>query len=218
MAAAIKNVRTTGMVISRPVAFVLVLIYMIQSVALLYLIYDKYENERLIYRQKAQIKELKEKLVIQDILRDLQSDLGVGEMGRLTNSVYTESKRYGYDPLFILALIKVESSFEKDAISNKGAMGYLQMKPSTGIDLARRGGIDWEDKYSLFRSDYNLHLGTLYLSELIFKFKNIKHAIIAYNLGETETRRRLRADEPLPKYYVKRVMDTYHEFREKYAS
>ncbi|NIP43478.1 MAG: lytic transglycosylase domain-containing protein [candidate division Zixibacteria bacterium] len=217
MAAAVKNVRTTGMVISKPVAFVLVLIYMIQSVALLYLIYDKYENERLIYRQQAQIKELKEKLVIQDILRDLQSDLGAGETRRLANSVYSESKKYGYDPLFILALIKVESSFKKRAVSNKGAMGYMQMKPSTGWDLAQRGDIAWEDKYSLFRSDYNLHLGTLYLSELIFKFKNLKHAIIAYNLGETETRRRLIADEPLPKNYVDRVLDTYHEFREKYA-
>jgi len=205
------------MVISRPVAFILVLIYMIQSVALLYLIYDKYENERLIYRQQAQIRELKEKLVIQDILRDLQSDLGAGEIGRLTNSVYSESKKYGYDPLFILALIKVESSFNKRAISNKGAMGYMQMKPSTGWDLAQRGGIDWQDKYSLFRSDYNVRLGTLYLYELVFKFKNLKHAIIAYNLGETETRRRLRSDEPLPKLYVKRVMDTYNEFRERYA-
>ena len=205
------------MVISRPVAFILVLIYMIQSMALLYLIYDKYENERLIFRQQAQIRELKEKLVIQDIIQDLQSNLGPGEIGRLTNTVYTESKKYGYDPLFLLAVIKVESSFKKRAVSNKGAMGLMQMKPSTGSDLARRGGIDWSGKYNLFDPKYNVRLGSLYLYELILKFKYLKHAIVAYNLGETETRRRLRSDEPLPRSYVERVLDAYNDFREKYA-
>ena len=205
------------MVISRPVAFILVLIYMIQSMALLYLIYDKYENERLIFRQQAQIRELKEKLVIQDIIQDLQSNLGPGEIGRLTNTVYTESKKYGYDPLFLLAVIKVESSFKKRAVSNKGAMGLMQMKPSTGSDLARRGGIDWSGKYNLFDPKYNVRLGSLYLYELILKFKDLKHAIVAYNLGETETRRRLRSDEPLPRSYVERVLDAYNDFREKYA-
>ncbi len=217
MPAKLKTIRTAGMVISRPVAFILVLIYMIQSMALLYLIYDKYENERLIFRQQAQIRELKEKLVIQDIIQDLQSNLGPGEIGRLTNTVYTESKKYGYDPLFLLAVIKVESSFKKRAVSNKGAMGLMQMKPSTGSDLARRGGIDWSGKYNLFDPKYNVRLGSLYLYELILKFKDLKHAIVAYNLGETETRRRLRSDEPLPRSYVERVLDAYNDFREKYA-
>ncbi|MBD3218476.1 MAG: transglycosylase SLT domain-containing protein [candidate division Zixibacteria bacterium] len=217
MPAKLKTIRTAGMVISRPVAIILVLIYMIQSMALLYLIYDKYENERLIFRQQAQIRELKEKLVIQDIIQDLQSNLGPGEIGRLTNTVYTESKKYGYDPLFLLAVIKVESSFRKRAVSNKGAMGLMQMKPSTGSDLARRGGIDWSGKYNLFDPKYNVRLGSLYLYELILKFKDLKHAIVAYNLGETETRRRLRSDEPLPRSYVERVLDAYNDFREKYA-
>jgi soluble lytic murein transglycosylase len=217
MPAKLKTIRTAGMVISRPVAFILVLIYMIQSMALLYLIYDKYENERLIFRQQTQIRELKEKLVIQDIIQDLQSNLGPGEIGRLTNAVYSESKKYGYDPLFLLAVIKVESSFRKRAVSNKGAMGLMQMKPSTGSDLARRGGLDWSGKYNLFDPKYNVRLGSLYLYELILKFKDLKHAIVAYNLGETETRRRLRSDEPLPKTYVERVLDAYNDFREKYA-
>jgi soluble lytic murein transglycosylase-like protein len=212
----LKTIRTAGLVISRPVAFLLVMIYMIQSVALLYLVYNKYENERVIFRQQAQIRELKEKLVIQDIIQDLQSNLGPHEIGRLTNTVYSESKKYGYDPLFLLAVIKVESSFKKRALSNKGAMGLMQMKPSTGFDLARRSGIDWYGKYMLYDPQYNVQLGSMYLFELIRKFKDLKHAIVAYNLGETETRRRLASDRPLPNVYVKRVMATYNEFKDKY--
>jgi soluble lytic murein transglycosylase-like protein len=216
MPAKLKTIRTAGMVISRPVAFILVLIYMIQSLGILYLVYDNYEKERLIFRQQVQIKELKEKLVIQEIIEDLQSDLGKNEIGRLANAVYEESKKYGYDPLFLLAVIKTESSFKKKAVSDKGAMGLMQMKPSTGSDLALRSGINWQDKYSLFNPKYNVRLGSLYLYELILKFKDIKHAIVAYNLGETETRKRLEADRPLPKMYVKRVLSTYQEFKEKY--
>jgi soluble lytic murein transglycosylase-like protein len=216
MPARLKTIRTAGLVISRPVAFLLVMIYMIQSVALLYLVYNKYENERVIFRQQAQIRELKEKLVIQDIIQDLQSNLGSHEIGRLTNAVYSESKKYGYDPLFLLAVIKVESSFKKRAVSDKGAIGYMQMKPSTGLDLAQKTGIDWSGKAALFDPRTNVHLGSMYLYKLILDFKDLQHAIVAYNLGETETRRRLASDRPLPSVYVKRVMATYSEFKDKY--
>jgi len=218
MPAKLKTIKTAGLVISRPIAFILVAIYMIQSLALLYLIYDKYENERTIYRQQVQIKELKEKLVIQEIIKDLQSNLGKNEIGRLTEAVYTESKKYGYDPLFLLAVIKTESSFKKNVVSNKGAMGLMQMKPSTGSDLADRAGIDWNDKYSLFDPNFNVRMGSLYLYELVLKFKDLKKALVAYNLGPTETSKRIRTDKPLPKSYVKKVMSTYEEFKEKYDS
>ena len=214
----LKTIRTAGLVISRPVAFVLVTIYMIQSVALLYLIYDKYENERTIFRQQVQIKELKEKLVIQDIIKDLQSNISPGELGRMADAVYTQSKKYGYDPLLLLAVIKVESTFRKNVVSNKGAMGLMQMKPSTGSDLARRSGIGWEGKYSLFDPHYNVELGSLYLLELVHKFGDLKKALIAYNLGETETRRRLRTDRPLPEVYARKVMQAYNDFKERYES
>ncbi len=216
MPAKLKTIKTAGMVISRPVAFVLVLIYMIQSLGLLYLIYDKYENERTIFRQQQQIRELKEKIIIQDIIEDFQSDLGKSEVGRLTEAVYSESRKYGYDPLLLLAVIKTESSFKKDAVSHMGAMGLMQMKPSTGVDVAQRRGIDWTGKYALFDPKYNVRLGSLYLYELILKFKDLKHAIVAYNLGETETRRRLRSDRPLPKMYLKRVLANYNDLKEKY--
>jgi len=216
MPSKLKTIKTAGMVISRPIALVLVLIYMIQSCALLYLVYDKYRNERTISSQQILIKELKEKLIIQDVIKEMRSSMGEHEIGRMVNSVYNESKKYSYDPLFLLAVIKTESSFKKNVVSNKGAMGLMQMKPSTGYDVARRFGLDWEDKFQLMNPEYNIELGALYLFELIHKFKNLNHAIVAYNLGETETRRRLRNDEALPKMYVRRVLGTYFDFKERY--
>ena len=216
MPAKLKTIKTAGMVISRPIALVLVLIYMIQSCALLYLVYDKYRNERTISSQQTLIKELKEKLIIQDVIKEMQSSMGEHEIGRMVNSIYNESKKYGYDPLFLLAVIKTESSFKKNVVSNKGAMGLMQMKPSTGFDVAQRFGIDWDNKFELMNPEYNIELGALYLFELIHKFKDLNHAIVAYNLGETETRRRLRNDEALPRMYIKRVLGTYYDFKERY--
>jgi len=40
--------------------------------------------------------------------------------------------------------------------------------------------------------------------------------VVAYNLGETETRRLLRENLPLPKSYLRRVMTAYQDLKEKY--
>src|SRR5262244_2025424 len=52
-----------------------------------------------------------------------------------------ESWRAGYDPLMILAIIEVESSFEDEAVSPKGARGLMQIQPTTLKFLTKKEGI-----------------------------------------------------------------------------
>ncbi|MGZ6124056.1 MAG: transglycosylase SLT domain-containing protein, partial [Myxococcales bacterium] len=57
---------------------------------------------------------------------------------RLAEAVVSESARAGYDPLFVLALVAVESSFRPHVSSDRGAYGLMQLKPSTFAWIAGR--------------------------------------------------------------------------------
>lgn len=48
------------------------------------------------------------------------------------------------------------------------------------------------------------------------KFGDVRHALIAYNLGETEMRNRLLANRKLPSGYFRRVMQRYAQLLERY--
>ena len=42
------------------------------------------------------------------------------------------AEEYNVDPFLVAAIINVESKYDKDAVSNKGAMGLMQLMPTTG--------------------------------------------------------------------------------------
>jgi len=216
MAAREKSFRLTGLTMSRPVAFIFALIYVFQSAIIFYLLLDRFENERLIQFQQTKIEQLEEKLKILEIIEDFQVGMRPSEQGQLVNVIYEQSKKYGYDPLLLLALINVESSFKKEAVSNMGAVGLMQMKPSVGSDVANRRGLDWANRSNLYEPDYNVELGSLYLFELILKFGDVKDAITAYNIGETRLRRLQKQDKEPPKVYLRKVLKKYEELKEKY--
>jgi soluble lytic murein transglycosylase len=216
MATSDKTVRIPGLTMSRTVALVFALIYVFQSATIFVLLSEKYENEKLIQYQRSRIEELEEKLKILDIIEDFQIGMRPSEIGTLANVIYEQSQKYGYDPLLLLALIQVESSFMKESVSNKGAMGLMQMKPSIGSDVANRRGVDWYNRSMLFEPDYNVELGSLYLFELVLKFGDVKEAITAYNIGETRLRDIRKQDGEPPQQYLSNVLRKYRELKEKY--
>ena len=160
--------------------------------------------------------ELEEKLKILDIIEEFQVGFKDGEVAQLTQVIHNESKKYGYDPLLILALILTESSFRKGQVSEMGALGLMQVKPSVGHALCQRRGLNWKGELSLFEPAFNVQLGTLYLFELVLKFKDVKKAIIAYNLGENALKLRLREGQKPPTYFLRRVLRKYKELKGKY--
>src|SRR4051812_48282744 len=69
--------------------------------------------------------------LIDAVLAKRAPELGLTLRRQLGLAIAQESQKAGFDPLLILAIINVESEFDADALSNKGAQGLMQIKPST---------------------------------------------------------------------------------------
>ncbi|MFQ5498057.1 MAG: lytic transglycosylase domain-containing protein [Candidatus Zixiibacteriota bacterium] len=207
-----------GIFLSKPVAVLMVFIYLLQSGLLVYLIKDKYDLEKQVSFQQNRISELEEKLQIFKAIDDFQIGFSDEEVTRLTSVIYKESKKYRYDPMFVVAMIMTESSFRKGQTSRVGARGLMQVMPFIGADLATRMPVEWNGTETLFEPEANIKLGTQHLFEQVLKFGDIKKALVAYNMGETRLRSLLRKDAPLPRKYLDRVIENYRMLKETYRT
>lgn len=208
----------TGIFISKPIAFLLVLIYLLQSTLLIFLIKDKYDLHKIIDYQRARLSEMEEQLKIFQAIEDFQVGFSSQEKIDLARVIFEESRKYNYDPMLIMAVILTESSFKKGQVSDAGARGVMQVMPSIGRDLAAKTGLAWHGSDQLFDPVTNIRLGTLHLFEQILKFKDVKKGLMAYNLGETRLRGRIREKKPLPGQYVRRVWENYNMLKDRYES
>jgi len=107
----------------------------------------------------------------------------------------------GLPPEFVESVAKVESAMRPDAVSPKGAIGVMQLMPSTAQALAA----DPSD------SEQNIDAGTRMLRELLIKYDgDVVKALAAYNAGPGAVDRY----QGLPPYretqnYVNKVIRTY---------
>lgn len=205
-----------GIFLSRPIAYLLVVVYLLQSGLLVYLVKQKFDLEKQIAFQQKRITALEEKLQIFKAIDDFQIGFTDEEVNKLTEVIYAESKKYEYDPMFILAIILTESSFKKGQKSHVGARGLMQVVPFVGADVASRAGVEWEGSKTLFEPETNIKLGTLHLFEQILKFGDLKKALLSYNLGETRLRDMIRKRRPLPIEYLNKVLENYKMLKETY--
>lgn len=88
----------------------------------------------------------------------------------------------GLSPALVYAVMKAESNFEEGAVSSAGAVGILQLRPSTAQFIAERSGIPFLPE-RLFDGEYNTRLGCAYLAYLLERFEE-ETALAAYNAGE----------------------------------
>ncbi|MCL1945374.1 MAG: lytic transglycosylase domain-containing protein [Firmicutes bacterium] len=93
------------------------------------------------------------------------------------------STEYGVDSNLVKSMIWVESKFKPKAISNKGALGLMQLLPSTAEWLNSFLDNHGNDCGDLYAPDTNIKLGVFYLSKLLKQFDSIKLAVVAYNAG-----------------------------------
>lgn len=105
---------------------------------------------------------------------------------RYFNEIVTVSKEFSLDKAFLFALIHTESGFEPDVVSNKGAIGLMQLMPQTANYIADIS--NYKNKVDLFDVKCNLNLGCAYLNYLGKKFKSEKEILCAYNAGEGTVR------------------------------
>lgn len=99
-------------------------------------------------------------------------------------SVYAEE--YDVEENLIYAVIKAESNFDSNAVSNRDAIGLMQIVEETAIDVAKKNNIDIDTdniEEEILDIDNNINIGTKYLSTLLKQYGNIEVALAAYNAG-----------------------------------
>lgn len=136
----------------------------------------------------------------------------------LARTIVQASEQHDMDPFLVLAVIKVESSFRKDAISPVGAVGLMQIMPYTGREIA--SALNWgsHSKKDLFDPIKNIRMGVYYLKKLKRQFQDNKMLYLtAYNMGPGRLSRLQKISPHLPRYYgyAQKVMKSYHYFLSK---
>ena len=97
--------------------------------------------------------------------------------------VETYSEEYKVPPELIFAVIKTESKFKKNAMSNSGAIGLMQIMPETFSWLQTHIANETLDEEKLKDPKVNIEYGTYYLSYLRKKYSDEKVQLSAYNAG-----------------------------------
>ena len=136
---------------------------------------------------------------------------------------------FSLDPAYVASVALAESSFDAEAVSSVGAIGLMQIMPSTGEWIA--GKLDEAfDAQRLYEPSVNLRYGCWYLRFLLDRYDgDMRTASTAYHQGQG------RVDEWLqdPEYsedgktlsvisssvtdtYVNRIMENYAHYQELY--
>ena len=89
------------------------------------------------------------------------------------------------DPALVAAIIYEESRFHDDVSSHQGAVGLMQVLPSTAQEIARKTGGSAFVTSDLTNPDVNILYGCYYLRELLDLYGGSRvAAIAAYNAGQ----------------------------------
>ena len=124
----------------------------------------------------------------------------------INNLISKYSDKNGLDEDFVKAVINQESGFNPNATSHCGAMGLMQLMPSTAQGLGVTNAYDAEQ---------NIEGGTKYLKGLMDRFGNDKSlALAAYNAGPNAVKKY----GGIPPYaetqnYVKKVLSKYDTYK-----
>ncbi|MFN3304858.1 MAG: lytic transglycosylase domain-containing protein [Roseateles sp.] len=94
------------------------------------------------------------------------------------------AREHGVDAELLKAVIAVESGYQKDAVSPRGALGLMQITPQTASRYATPA-----DAARLMEPRINIRTGARMLADLIRRFGRIDAALAAWNAGEGAVRR-----------------------------
>jgi hypothetical protein len=117
--------------------------------------------------------------------------------------VHEKAKEYNIDPSLVKAVIKTESNWNYMAVSRKGAMGLMQLMPSTANDM---------NVHNPFNPEENIEGGVKYLKYLLERFNgDLTLALAAYNAGP-KTVEKFGLVPPITetRQYVSKVLSLYN--------
>lgn len=115
------------------------------------------------------------------------------DLGRLLYPRRPLPKSSGPEPALVLAVIRQESEFYPKARSPVGALGLMQLMPTTARQTARGIGLSYSRSRLTSEPEYNVRLGQAYLAELLTQFDgSYILALAAYNAGPARAQRWIR--------------------------
>jgi soluble lytic murein transglycosylase-like protein len=121
----------------------------------------------------------------------------------IDTAIEEAAARHNVDPNLVRAVVKVESNFNPNAVSRKGAMGLMQLMPSTAKQLNVKNPFDPEQ---------NVDAGVRHLKRLLESYGgDIRLTLAAYNAGAGAVAR----NSGVPHYaetqnYVRRITNLYY--------
>lgn len=125
---------------------------------------------------------------------------------QFANVIEAAAYRHGLEPALLHAVIRAESSYNPGAVSNKGAMGLMQLMPGTAARYGVRNPYDPQE---------NIFGGAKYLRDLMGMFRSdVRLAVAAYNAGEHNV---MKYGYQVPPFqetrdYVTKVLGYYSRF------
>ncbi len=135
---------------------------------------------------------------------------------------------YKIESALIASVANAESGFDEKAVSSKGAMGVMQLMPSTAKWLSQKLGVEFSEE-KLLEGEYSLTLGAYYLAYLMEVFENKELALCAYNAGPSKVHNWLedkacssdgKTLDKIPyketENYLNKVMKNYRYYSKKY--
>ncbi len=149
-----------------------------------------------------------------------------------SDHVRVNAEMNSLNPYLVHAIIREESSYKMDAVSRAGAIGLMQLMPTTGRNMSKQTGFKDYSTLSLYRPDVNIVLGSLYLKMLVEDYKgNVSLAVASYNAGPNAVSTWIsryglgEMDEFIEKIpysetrnYVKKVLRSYEIYERLYGT
>lgn len=147
------------------------------------------------------------------------------------DDIRASASNYGLEPHLVAAVIRAESNFETGLESRKGALGLMQLMPTTADWVVEKAGFEEVNEDILkHRADVSIEMGSWYLSSLVDQFEhNEIAAVAAYNAGPGNVRKWLedgRWDGELDtandipfgetRLYVQKVIYYYNKYKDLY--
>ena len=147
---------------------------------------------------------------------------------RYADYVEKYSQEFAVDKYLVYAVIKAESEFNEKAVSDKGAVGLMQVMPTTGEEAAKKIGIENYSEKKLIEPDTNIRIGCYYIAFLLDRYGgDIRTAMSAYNAGYGNVDNWLAREqaeyisaENIPfgetRKYIVKIINNYDKYKEIY--
>lgn len=136
----------------------------------------------------------------------------------LSATILQEAEKYEIDPVFIMAVIRTESSFNPVVRGRHGEIGLMQLKPDTAQWIAEKYKIAWKGPKTLEDPQMNVRIGMAYFDYLRDRFDGHANKYLsAYNMGYANVCR-LYAKDIVPQIYSGKVMKNYNDAYKRLAT